>query len=115
MKMVLMSVAVALAFCSCSTPEPAPTQTMTIQELKAVNRSVRGGDGSSLDTAIVLTEKTPAAIRQEYVIFRILRGTGPAGQGLLEKDGHHYDVLVGEDERALYFDITAYWKHTYGK
>lgn len=35
-------------------------------------------------------------------------------QGLSEKDGHHYDVLRGKD-KTLYFDITAYWQHEYGK
>lgn len=114
MKMILMSVVVALAFCSCSTQEPAPG-LMTIQELRVGAPSIRGGDGSSLEQAIVLGEKTPAAIRQEYALYRELRGTSPARQGLLIEKGRHYDVLVGEDGRALYFDITAYWKHTYGK
>lgn len=88
---------------------------MTIQELRRGDRSIRGGEGSSLEQAIVLGEKTPAAIQQEYAIYCELRGTAPAGQGLLKKDGRRYDALFGEDGSTLSFDITAYWKNTYGK
>ena len=102
----------ALGFClgNCSQVNPQAT----LQHLKTTDSGIKGGDGQSMETAIVLTEKTPAVIRQEYVIFESLYGFRPDIQGLSEKDGHHYDVLSGKD-KTLYFDITAYWQHTYGK
>lgn len=111
MKMAWMILTLAFVLCSCTPPKSAPTSTP--EELKAADSSISGGDGSSPEQAIVLAETTPAVIRQEYALFRALRGTAPAGQGLLEKDGRHYDVMVGEDGKALYFDITAYWRNTY--
>ena len=101
-----------LCFCpvSCSQANPQAT----LQHLKTTDSGIQGGDGQSLETAIVLTEKTPAVIRQEYVIFESLYGFRPDIQRLSEKDGHHYDVLRGKD-KTLYFDITAYWQHEYGK
>ena len=111
MKATLIISLLALCFCpvSCSQANPQAT----LQHLKTTDSGIQGGDGQSLETAIVLTEKTPAVIRQEYVIFESLYGFRPDIQRLSEKDGHHYDVLRGKD-KTLYFDITAYWQHEYG-
>ena len=102
----------ALCFCpvSCSQADPQAA----LQKIKDAGIGIQGGDGQSMETAIVLTEKTPAVIRQEYVIFESLYGFRPDIQRLSEKAGHHYDVLRGKD-KTLYFDITAYWQHEYGK
>lgn len=112
MKATLIISLLALCFCpvSCSQANPQAA----LQKLKDAGNGIQGGDGQSMETAIVLTEKTPAVIRQEYVIFESLYGFRPDIQGLTEKDGHHYDVLSGKD-KTLYFDISAYWRHTFGK
>ena len=112
MKATLIISLLALCFCpvSCSQANPQAA----LQKLKDAGNGIQGGDGQSMESAIVLTEKTPAVIRQEYVIFESLYGFRPDIQGLAEKDGHHYDVLSGKD-KTLYFDISAYWRHTFGK
>ena len=112
MKATLIISLLALCLCpvSCSQANPQAA----LQKIKDAGIGIQGGDGQSMETAIVLTEKTPAVIRQEYVIFESLYGFRPDIQRLSEKDGHHYDVLMGKD-KTLYFDITAYWQHEYGK
>lgn len=38
----------------------------------------------------------------------------PRGQALPEDNDRHDDVLRDGGKKTLYFDITAYWKRTYG-
>ncbi len=85
-----------------------------LQQLKAMDSSISGGDGQSMETAIVITTATSDAVGQEYAIYRAVFEISPARQQLLYDDGHHYDVLINGDKK-LYFDITAYWEHTYGR
>ena len=114
---VLLLALIGGGFSSCShtshTTSPAPDLQL-LTKIQAANKSIQGGDGQSTDTAIILTDKTSAAISQEYAVYREIYGTEPAGQALMEKNGRHYDVLFDDKRRELYFDITAYWKHTYG-
>lgn len=112
MKATLIISLLALCFCpvSCSQANPQAT----LQKLKDAGNGIQGGDGQSMETAIVLTGKTSDVVRQEYEIFQALYGFRSEMQGFMQKDGHSYDVLSGKD-KTLYFDITAYWLHTYGK
>lgn len=113
---VLLLALIGGGFSSCShTTSPAPDLQL-LTKIQAANKSIQGGDGQSKETAIILTGKTPAVIQQEYAVYNEIYGYGtpPAGQALLEENGRHYDVLFDNAGRKVYFDITAYWKHTYG-
>lgn len=91
-----------------------PAHQSVLQELKNMDSSITGGDGLSMETAIVLATANSDVVGQEYAIYRAIYGISPAGQRLLYDAGRHYDMLVNGD-KELYFDITAYWEHTYGK
>ena len=112
MKATLVISLFALCLCpvSCSQANPQAA----LQKLKDAGNGIQGGDGQSMETAIVLTGKTTHVVSQEYDIFQALYGFRPEMQGFMKKDGHYYDVLSG-DGKTLYFDITAYWQHQYGK
>ncbi len=112
MKATLIIFLLALGFCPLSYSQENPQAAL--QKLKDAGKGIQGGDGQSIETAIVLTGKTAEVVRQEYEIFEALFGFSPENQGLMEKDGHYYDVLSGNG-KTLYFDITAYWQHEYGK
>lgn len=87
---------------------------LALRQLKEADGSIAGGDGQSCATAIVLTTETGEAVHQEYVIYRAVYGLRPERQVLLQERGRHYDVLINGELR-LYFDITAYWEHNYGR
>lgn len=77
---------------------------------------ISGGDGRTMETAVVLHIEGPEVVRMEHLIYFAVYKTRPAKQSLRRADGRVYDVLVGEDEsQVLYFDITAYWHHSYGE
>lgn len=114
---VLLLALIIGGFSSCShttSQTPPMPNLQLLAKVQATNKNIQGGNGLSKETAIILTSKTPAVIQQEYILFNGLYGTAPAGQALLEDNGRHYDVLFDNDGRKFYFDITAYWKHTYG-
>ncbi|MGB9408591.1 MAG: DUF4919 domain-containing protein [Terracidiphilus sp.] len=75
-----------------------------------VNSIRDSGDGKSPETAwVVIT------VHEEYVILRIL-GFTPAGQSLLNKDGHSYDVMKVKNakdgtEQTFYFNVDIPFKH----
>lgn len=104
----------SVGFCACSHTTDTTPDLQLLTKIQTANKMIQGGDGQSKETAIVLLPKTPDVIKQEYSLYHELYGTAPAGQVLQEGNGRHYDMLFDDDGRKLYFDITAYWKHTYG-
>lgn len=93
-----------------------------LRELQAQGLDLGGGDGLTIRRAIRLNATTPKAVEQEYEIFFNCFTTQPNFQSMLQKNGRCYDVLIYRQpmaerhlfERLLWFDITAYWEHTYG-
>ncbi len=111
---LLALIPLAACFCACSHTTNTTPDLQLLTKFQAANENIQGGDGQSMETAIILTAKTTAAISQEYAIYREIYGTAPAGQALTRANGRYYDVLFDDKKRELYFDITAYWKHTHG-
>ena len=75
-----------------------------------------GGDGSSIEQAIVITgaANTLEGIAKESEWIRQnLRGWRKVGQALLQADGRRYDRidLAGPNgaTKAIYFDITSFF------
>jgi|SRR5689334_24480342 len=80
-----------------------------------VDYSFSGGDGSTLDAAVIVhaTDET-VGIRAEYAwIKERWPGSRRGRQGLITKNNRVYDALTITDsagqERTLYFDITEYF------
>ena len=77
--------------------------------------SFSGGDGSTLNAAVVVhAKREEAGIHAEYAwIKEHWPGSRRGKQGLLTKNDRIYDVLTFTDsagqERTLYFDITEYF------
>lgn len=94
-----------------------------LKELQAQGIDLSGGDGLTRRRAIRLNTPTPEAVEQEYAIFLNCFSTQPNFQSMLQSNGRYYDILVYRQpladrhlfERLLWFDITAYWEHTYGQ
>lgn len=85
-----------------------------LQQIKAVDSGILGGDGLSIETAIVLTSQDNfELVRQEREIFRAVYGFSPENQSLIKRNGRYYDVWRGNG-KTLYFDITSYWQHKHG-
>lgn len=102
----------ALGFCPVSFSQE--NSQAALQQIKAADSGILGGNGLSIETAIVLTSQDNfELIRQEREIFRAVYGFSPENQSLIKKNGRYYDVWRGNG-KALYFDITAYWQHQYG-
>lgn len=68
------------------------------------------GDGKSPETGWVII-----SVHEEYVLLRVL-GFKPAGQSLMTKNGHAYDVMKANDvkdgaEQTFYFNTDIPMKH----
>lgn len=93
-----------------------------LKELQAQGLDLGGGDGLTKRRAIRLNTSTQEAVEQEYTIFLNCFSTQPNFQSMVQSNGRYYDILVYRQpmadrhlfERLLWFDITAYWEHTYG-
>ena len=80
-----------------------------------VGYSFTGGDGSTLNAAVIVHARDEAAgIRAEYAwIKEHWPGSRRGKQGLITKNNRLYDALTITDtagqERTVYFDITEYF------
>ncbi len=81
-----------------------------------------GGHGFTRKTAWRVMLKDSSAVSLEYMIVRICFGTQPETQSLSKVWGRYYDTLSflataeGKTYRVeQWFDITPYYKHTYGR
>ena len=102
----------ALGFCPVSFSQE--NSQAVLQQIKAVDSGILGGDGLSIETAIVLTSQDNfELVRQEREIFRAVYGFSPENQSLIKRNGRYYDVWRGNG-KTLYFDITSYWQHKHG-
>jgi uncharacterized protein DUF4919 len=68
------------------------------------------GDGKTPETAY-----TVVTVHEEYVVLQVL-GFRPAGQSVISKNGHSYDVLDvkkqdSKDSAKLYFNVDIPFKH----
>lgn len=74
-----------------------------------------GGDGSSMEKAVVIIAKdTESGVQAEYEYIRKhFPGSKVEGQKLLSKDGKSYDAIDITDakggKQTVYFDITSFF------
>lgn len=105
----------ALLFSPLAFAEQAQSEQAQAPETADTPR-ISGGDGKTKETAIILHTEGPETIRLEYLIYAAIYQTRPASQAVVHENGRAYDMLIGEDEsQVLYFDITAYWQHSFGE
>jgi hypothetical protein len=102
-------------------PPPAPKQAKPSRPTEVPGTSIRftGGDGSSLESAIVIegAKGEMDGVRSEYQYLEMLLGQPKVAwtmvqQALLQKDGKKYDRLDvdhGGKKESYYFDITGYF------
>lgn len=72
------------------------------------------GDGKSVDSAFVVIEP-----REEMLVWQFL-GAGEPTVSSLEKNGHHFDVLKGQDARTFrtvtyFFNVDKPWNRGRGQ
>ena len=75
---------------------------------------VSGGDGSSREKAIIISDcDNTEGVQQEYVeISRRFENYKMIRQSLIGEGGKHYDVLlinIDGQEKEIYFDITDFF------
>ncbi len=131
---LLCSLVALSSCCSGAVPCDADAPAVSRAELTALvdSRSavvlrlhddVRGGTGLTRGTAWQLMRKDMSAVSQEYLILRLLGLGRGESQTLVRETGRCYDVhhfsCLAEDgsttELPLRFDITAYYRHSYGR
>lgn len=98
--------------------EDERTAESVVRMIQAEETSIIGGNGFTWKSAILLKETSAVVVEQEYAIFKACYGVFPDRQYKVSWLNRHYDVLVWDkvvshaglaEERALWFDITAYW------
>ncbi len=93
------------------------------EEVLKLHRDVQGGPGLTRETAWVLLCKEMTAVSQEYVILRQLGLGRGMSQALVCEDGKYYDCHTflyspaegKEYTFEIWFDITAYFRHNFGR
>jgi len=102
-------------------PKTPPPTTDRPREIAGTPIHFEGGDGSSIDKAIVIrgARGEGDGVQAEYWYLAQLYGPKGAGhdvlqQSLLNKNGHAYDALdvhvtAGNLSMTVYFDITDYF------
>ena len=81
--------------------------------------SVAGGNGSSIEDAIVISDCNHSeGINQEYLVLKKRLGTYKLiQQTLLEVEGKMYDKMLvetGGEQLEVFFDITAFFGKGFG-
>jgi hypothetical protein len=95
-------------------PERRPARFLPPAEPEAGKPPFAGGDGSSLQKAVViLADNEQAGVNLEYRwIFDHFGRFRKKGVGLVAQDGRHYDVFTFElpdgSEQTVFFDITRF-------
>lgn len=108
----------ALLLGSAQAKDEAPAEPAATEKKAPKKGRIKfeGGDGSSIEKAIIITgtEDTGKGVKAEYdYLDRKFRRYERLSQGLLDKDGKYYDVFTLKDPKGkqieVYFDITAFF------
>ena len=96
-----------------------PRAAAALEELKEFLQFFSGGDGSSLEQAVIVSPGGPPGTGMlgpslEYAwINRFLPGARPSGQRLLHANGKPYDVLEVQmpsgETKEVYFEISSFF------